>query len=262
MSKAFLKDLLRDRREGNFFFSAIKQEWTKLSLEKSQNFTWSGHINPSHSWMVWDGCPYDGIREAASGRDAREADSIQYMEVGNFFHEGFMKWALNIPGLLWPKPSFPTKQENDKLDRYWPEVAFYWDLYCLSGRIDAILNIKGEPAVVDLKIPQWSEDRWKKGKAKLPEDTHLCQAALGALALKHMGIMNPTRIGVLYFNPKINPKGDDGYKECYEPFTAEMEQKTLTLLQYAHKELVLFKDGQNNGCIYPGCKEHHGEKVA
>lgn len=74
--------------------------------------------------------------------------------------------------------------------------------------------------------------------------------------------MNPTRIGVLYFNPKINPKGDDGYKECYEPFTAEMEQKTLTLLQYAHKELVLFKDGQNNGCIYPGCKEHHGEKVA
>lgn len=256
MSQKFLKDFLRDKEHGNYFFSAIKQEWAKQSLEKSRDYKYKGRLNPSSSWMTWGGCPYLGIREQAAGREAKEASSIIYMEVGNYYHEGFLREASRIKDLLWPKPVFPTKEANDKLEQHWPEVPIFWEEYLLSARVDTILNIKEEPAVLDLKIPQCNEERWKKLKPTYPETTHLCQSALGALALKRMDILNPTRVGVLYFNPTINPRGDDNYKECYADFDQEMEDKTMYLLQHAHEELLTFLAGEDKGCRYPGCKVH------
>jgi hypothetical protein len=259
MSKAFMKDLLKNKQEGNYFFSSIKTAWAKESLERSKEFVYSKHLNPSSSWMTWDGCPYDGIRQQAAGREAMEADKIQYLETGNFFHKGFGEWALKIPGLLWDKPTFTTSEENKKLEENWPEWPVYWKDYELSLRIDHVLNIKDEPCVVDLKIPQRASEVWSKYRTTLPEETHMCQAALGALALKRMGIVNPTRIGVLYFNPRITPKGVDGYKECYRPFDKEIEDRTMVLVEAAYLELTLFLQGKNEGCQYVGCKRHHGE---
>lgn len=260
MSKAYLKDLLRDRSSGNFFFSTIKQEWVKTSLEKSKDYTWSKNVNPSSTFMTWDGCIWEGMRKQAAEREAKEADTIQYLEVGNFFHEGFMKWAQKIDGMLWEKPVFPTKEENEKLEKAWPEVPFYWSKFCVSGRADIILNVKGHPCVGDLKIPQRDKDSWVKYKSTLPEDTHMCQAAIGALALEEMGILESKYIAVLYFNPRITPKGDDGYKECYRDFTPQLKSDTLYLVEHSYEERCRIVEGIDVGCTYPKCKKHGSKR--
>lgn len=250
---------MRDQRNGSFFFSSIKREWAKQSLERSLNHKWSKNINPSSTWLTWEGCPYEGIREAAKPRKANEAEAIQYMEIGNYLHKMFQERALTIPDLLWDKPAFLSDKENEKLNQHWPEIPFMWEEYSVSGRIDLILNKNSQPCVVDLKIPQRLDGpAWVKYRDNLPEDTHMTQSAVGALALKHMGIVAPKSIGVLYFNPYLPPDKDKNYKECYMDFTPELEAKTLLLIQHAKKELDAFLAEEESSCTYPLCKKHKG----
>ena len=257
MSKAFLKNTMMDLREGSFLIPMIRREWARISLERSENFKWSEHINPSSGWLTFSGCPYEGIREAAGGRDANEADKIQYMEIGNWAHTGLQKWAVSIPDLLWPKPTFPTQKENDKLDKEWPESPFFWELFELSGRVDLVIKYRQQPAVLDIKIPQRMEGgAWDSYKKNLPEETHLTQSCMGALALKHMGVLDPGWVGVVYFNPFIPSKGNNCYFEHYRPFDTLLEEKTMLLLTHAKKERDAFLAGEESSCTYPGCKKH------
>lgn len=259
MSKNFLKDQIREKQRGNFYFAAIKSEWARASAQQAIEHRWSKNINPSSGWLTWSGCPYEGIREAAQNREAHEAESIQYMEVGNYLHKMFQDRSLEIEDLLWPKIGFVTTKEKEKLDKHWPEVPFFWPEFDVSGRIDSILNFRGEPCVIDIKCPQRPDASWEKYIEKLPEETHLTQSAVGALALEEMGLLKPTRVGVVYFNPCITPKGGKGFKECYELFTQEMKDKTRLLLTHAKKEKDLFLSNKESSCTYPLCKKH-GQK--
>ena len=262
MSKAFLKNLLRDKEEGNFYIASIRREWARASLDKAQNHKWRERINPSSSWLTFSGCPYEGIREAAAPRKVNEADSIQYMEIGNWAHRGLQDWALKIPGLLWPKPVFSTQEEQEKLEANWPEVPFFWPEYALSGRIDQILSYRGAPAVIDIKIPQRLEGgAWDKYRKGLPEETHMTQSCMGALALKHMGILEAKWVGVVYFNPFMPSKGSAGYFEKYQEFDSLLEEKTMLLLTHAKKERDAFLAGEESGCSYPLCKKHSKEST-
>ena len=260
MSKIFLKNLLRDNEEGNFYIASIRREWAKESLARSNSHEWSKNINPSSNWLTFEGCPYEGIREAAGARKANEADTIQYMEIGNWVHRGLQEWAMKVPDLLWPKPIFPTKKEQDKLEANWPEVPFFWSEYDLSGRIDQIIRYKDAPAVIDIKSPQRMEgSAWETYKKNLPEPTHMTQSCMGALALKRMGILNPEWVGVVYFNPFIAAKGSAGYFEKYQRFDSLLEEKTMVLLSHAKKEKDAFLAGEESSCSYLLCKKHRGK---
>ena len=111
---------MRDKREGNFFFSSVRREWEREAQERADNWKLSTHINPSSTWLTFEGCPYEGVRLASKPRKTPEADSIQYMETGNYIHRMFQERAMTIPDLLWPKPTFATPQENEKLEKAWP----------------------------------------------------------------------------------------------------------------------------------------------
>ena len=260
MSKTFFKGLMRDKKEGNFFFSSIRNEWARESKERADNWKWSTHINPSSTWLTFEGCPYEGVRLAATPRKASEADSIQYMETGNYIHRMFQERAMTIPDLLWPKPVFATPHENEKLEKAWPEWPFYWKEYELSGRADHVLKYKDAPAVIDIKIPQREEgSAWETYKSKLPEPTHMTQSCMGALALKRMGISNPEWVGVVYFNPYIPSQGNKGYVEYYEKFDTLLEEKTMLLLVHAKKERDAFLAGEESSCTYPLCRKHRKE---
>lgn len=262
MSKAFLKSLIKDKANNNFFFSSCKREWARKSAQQAMDNVWSKNINPSAKWLTFDGCPYEGVREASKPRQAYEAWTIQYFEVGNYLHAMFQDLALTLPDLLYPMETFLDKEgiDPEKLKKHWPEVPLFWEKYRVSLRADLIFLKNGECVVADFKIPQRTDAGWEAYLKTLPEETHVTQAAIGALALKRLGILDPKYVAVLYFNPCCDPKKGAGFKECYLPFNKEMEDKTELLLEHTYRELTRLLEGQESSCEYPLCKKHNKEK--
>lgn len=233
---------MRDKKEGNYFFSAIKQQWSKRDLERSQKYIWSKHVNPSAGWFTFDGCPHKGLREASAGRGESKVENLQKMEVGNYLHDMLQNLAKSIPGLLWTPSSV--------------EVSFYLERFALSGRADLILNIEGEPVLGEIKIPQrpegWAWDTYQK---KLPEESHLVQAISCAYGINELKLIDKpiNKVAILYFHPGVV----NGFKEYHRDITPEMLDKVILLLKYSKLELDNILAGKDDPCSYPLCKEHN-----
>jgi hypothetical protein len=245
MLKNWLIEAVRDKQKGNFFFPAIKQAWEKESLLRTANYRWSKHINPSAPWFSFSGCPHKGLRDQSKAPQPNDYSKIEKMEIGNYLHDMFQDKSKQVPGLLW----------NDK----GVELPIFWDKYELSGKIDLILNMYGEPVVGEIKIPQREEGfAWSSYKPKLPEETHLTQALVYAYALNEMKLLSKPvkKVLLLYFNPGVSKKGD-GYVEVLEELTQEREEQLKLLLDHSKLELDNILAGRDNPCSYPGCKEHN-----
>ena len=241
MSKSSLKDLMRDKREGNHFFSAIKQEWSRRDLERAEKYVWSKHVNPSARWFTFDGCPHKGLREASVKKEESKPDWQQKAQVGNYLHSMFQDAAKTIPGLLWDKNSI--------------EVSFYLERFYLSGRADLILNIEGEPVLGEIKIPQRPEGwPWDTYMKTLPEDGHLVQAISCAYGINELNLIDKpiNKVAILYFHPGVI----NGFKEYHRDITPEMLDKVKLLLEHSKMELDNILAGKDDPCSYPLCKEH------
>lgn len=244
MSKAFLKDLLNDRKSENIFFPAIKQAWAEDSALKAKNHVWSKHINPSSHWFTYDGCPYNGIKEISAPRKASESHQVQNMEVGNYIHSLFQDWSQKIPDFLWDDRSV--------------EFSFFHEKYAFSGRADLILKVNNKPVLGEIKIPQREEGfLWDSYRRILPEQTHETQAVSCAVAINELGLLSKPieQVVLLYFNPGI-PSKKVGFQECLINITEERRAKVKTLLEHSKKELDKYLAGEESYCTYPLCKEH------
>jgi len=250
---SFYKGLLKNKETPNYFFSAIQKERFKQDEERKLSYKWTGRLAPSS--LSFSMCPYKFIREEVHKREVATSENRQKMELGKALHALFSEEAKRIENLLYA-PNLPLDALTKSEGRY-PEFAVVHSAWKISGYVDLCLNIKGKPVIADMKFPQKSEELWEAFLRNIDKEIeqHLTQVCIYAEVCNDLKYFDQPieTVAILYNNPLVSK---NNIKEVYRPYTKELQEKTLLLLQHLLQEREKFFATIDSTCKYPLCHKH------
>lgn len=249
-----LKQLLSDQEKT--FWTALRMQRAKEIEERKVSHKWDGKFHPSS--LQWNMCPHSFVRELETF-NYHDTVASEYMDDGTYKHKQIQDVLLRT-NLLYPKPQNLTKKQEQKLKKHWPEVPIEDLELNISGKVDGVIKLDGNPVIIDIKTVQATDKNWEK---RYPPEKHKTQLCCYALVMNRNKIYNvPIRkVGLMYINLCMSPRDKNREFEYYFDFTPELEEKTLKLLEELNVELIKYKKGIESNCEYSNCSKHNKTKI-
>lgn len=288
--------LLGSTETEKLFFPAIRFKRNQELTQKKLNWSWKEvnyKIYPS-AIRSWTMCPRRYVHEDVHKPPSFPIESYYKMEVGTYLHKMYQDCAEGIEELLWKPPSFtgvplPAKltdqmrefgKDDETAFRKWllykyneirPEVPVFDTFSGVSGRADAVLNMRGEPVVFDIKTTsvedakfdpktgEWELDCWNKYKKKLPSEEHKIQVSIYCYLMNKFNYYDkPVRkAGLGYVNLLMKAGESAAEFETYFDFDEAQEKKIGLLLEHLGRERRAYIENKETVCEYPLCRAHN-----
>lgn len=261
------EEKIEPREIADEFFPYIRFQRQQVLREKQLNYSWEANKFKLYPSMIKSLtlCPKRYINEDVHKPPSFTIEVIYKMEVGKFLHLMLQEEAQKINNFLWDDPDFSQLGDlaegmKQKYEQIRPEVPVYHKESGISGRADAILRIKGEPVVFDIKTTSIDPEKWADGYTKkLPSKEHKLQVGIYChLINKFKYYSKPVRKAGLGYLNLLYPAGStEAEFESYFDFTEELDQRIGLLLEHLAKERTAYLAKEETECTYPYCRAHH-----
>lgn len=276
--------LIGSKETEKHFFNAVRfkrqQDLTQRKLD--HNWEAKGHKLYPSAIKSLTMCPHRFIQEDVHKPSSFTTQVVYSLELGKSVHEMLQTEGLDIPGLYWKDVSYAHYPDEfrlkleEKRQYIYPEVPVMDPLSGISGQADMILDLGGNPVVLDIKTTSIEDiktdeskqviierNRWASKCAALPSEEHKIQVGIYCHLLNKFKILSkPVRkAGLAYVNMLLKPGDPDAEYEIYFDFTEEFEARIALLVEHLGLERQHYLNGVESECKYQYCRAHNLKKT-
>lgn len=256
---SFIKSQIKDQIKGNIFFPLVRKSRRQEIEKKKTEYKWGApdfKLYPSS--LTFTMCPIKHLRALEKFSGIEDIDAIYRVKRGSAVHEELQRdLVAHDTKALYPLNVQVSLEMAKKLLDGFPEVAFYDPDSGISGRLDGLLSLAGEPIPLEIKTTSVSQDRWPDYTEKmLPSSQHLCQGSIYCYQMNKLGyVKTPVKRFVLaYLNLLYQPGDLKAEKEYIINYDGELEDKTTLLIRHLAIARKAYMAGDKDfECEYPLC---------
>lgn len=294
-AKTFIKRTLLEK--SNILFSAIRMKRAIDLRKRKQEHSWKAmnyKIYPS-SINSLHMCPKKFIEVDIHKPPGFELETVYKMEVGKIVHTLLQDKSLTVTeeeltntleeisasylevmeayikqmykqeastfkayGLLYNRPRDLGPMLEEKLAKTWPEIPGWEEESGISFRCDLVLNVDGDPGVIDIKTTSVNPDQWTEQLNRYPLPKHKLQVRFYRHLFNKANYFDkPVRhIGLGYVNLLMDAGSEGSEVEFWEDLGSEPDYQVEDLIKHLTKHRTAFLEGRIEGCTYSFCKEH------
>lgn len=246
--------IILGREPEHYYTNMVRRFLIHEQDMNEKSYKWNGNLSPSG--FSANDCMETYMRGV--DRYLRFKENILLrVKMGLVIHDGLSRLEKRIPGLLFDKPPARDAEHAQQIDRYWPEIKIFYEMYGVSTKPDNILRIQGKPVLIDKKTT-WLDLHGPSAGPK-PQLSHWTQVCSGIFCVNGLNIYPDVKIergGVVYIDCRQQPFTYDWSVEKYFDYTSAVEE--MMEIMFEHR--VWHRNGKLKGktrkCEYPYCPTH------